>query len=311
MTAMEQPKRLGRGLEALLGPVNKEQAAASGALREIPLAQISPNPYQPRTRFDDAALAELTESIRASGLLQPIVVRAAGPGKYQIIAGERRWRAVTALGLATVPAVVKTADDKTLLTLAMIENVQRHDLSSIDEALGYKRMQDEFGVGVSEIARLTGKNRSTVANLIRLLGLPPELQELVHEGRLTEGHARALLAFADVHEMRRVARETIDGGWSVRMVEAAARGEESSIAERDVADETPKPSAPPRHAVPSPLKVKTADVRRVEESLRRRLGTDVKVSTRRGGRGYVTLAFYSNDDLARLLELMLGESFGG
>jgi len=311
MSATEPSKRLGRGLEALLGPVNREVASASGALKELPLTQISPNPFQPRTRFDEAALAELTESIRASGLLQPIVVRAAGPGKFQIIAGERRWRAVTALGWATVPAVVKTADDKTLLTLAMIENIQRHDLSSIDEALGYRRMQDEFGVGVSEIARLTGKNRSTVANLVRLLGLPDDIQQMVHQGQLTEGHARALLAFTEVDEMRRVAREAGDGEWSVRMVEAAARGESPSVDTVEYTEHTPKTSRADGKTKGSTLKVKSADVRRVEEALRKKLGTDVKVSTRRGGRGYVTLAFYSNDDLARLLEMLMGEPYDG
>jgi len=311
MSAAEPPKRLGRGLEALLGPSNREQASTSGSLKELPLTQISPNPFQPRTRFDEAALAELTESIRASGLLQPIVVRAAGPGKFQIIAGERRWRAVTALGWTTVPAVVKSADDKTLLTLAMIENIQRHDLSAIDEALGYRRMQEEFGVGVSEIARLIGKNRSTVANLVRLLGLPDDIQQMVHRGQLTEGHARALLGFADVAEMRRVAREALDGEWSVRMVEAAARGEPPSVDATQHTERNPQPAKADGKANTSTLKVKSADVRRVEEALRKKLGTDVKVSTRRGGRGYLTLAFYSNDDLARLLEMMMGEPYDG
>lgn len=313
MSTTEQNKRLGRGLEALLGPVNREAEKASGALKELPIGQIEPNPFQPRTRFDETALAELTDSIKASGLLQPIVVRQASPGRYQIIAGERRWRAVRSLGWANVPAVVKTADDRTLLTLAMIENLQRHDLSPIDEALGYKRMQDEFGVGTAEIARLTGRNRSTVANLLRLLGLPDDIRELVHAGQLTEGHARALLAFADVAELRRVAKEAIEGQWSVRMVEAAGRGEEVAVANtksHSTESSAAVPAAPSTPRV-SKLKVASADVRRVEDALRKRLGTDAKVSTRRGGRGYVTLAFYSNDDLARLLELLLGESYAG
>lgn len=310
MSTTEQNKRLGRGLEALLGPVNRDAEKASGALKELPIGQIEPNPFQPRTRFDETALAELTDSIKASGLLQPIVVRQASPGRYQIIAGERRWRAVRSLGWTNVPAVVKSADDRTLLTLAMIENLQRHDLSPIDEALGYKRMQDEFGVGVAEIARLTGRNRSTVANLLRLLGLPDDIRELVHAGHLTEGHARALLAFAEPEELRRVAKAAIDGQWSVRMVEAAGRGEEVVPAATTVAaPEAPqKLAGRPRSGT---VKVASADVRRVEDALRKRLGTDVKVSTRRGGRGAVTLAFYSNDDLARLLELLLGESYSG
>lgn len=312
MSAAEQPKRLGRGLEALLGPVNKAQAEASGALRELPMAQIEPNPYQPRTRFDETALAELKDSIAASGLLQPIVVRQAAPGRYQIVAGERRWRAVKQLGWEKVPAVVKSADDRTLLTLAMIENIQRHDLSSIDEALGYRRMQDEFGMAVTEIARLTGRNRATVANLLRLLQLPDDLQQLVHEHKLTEGHARALLGAADEATMRELANRAMAEGWSVRTMEAAVRGEGVGVATAtNYTESKPKNEVTSATARLTRPKLASADVRRVEDALRKKLGTDAKVKAGRGGKGSVTLAFYSNDDLARLLELLLGEAYSG
>src|SRR6478752_2517751 len=176
---MTETKRLGRGLEALLGSVSKEQAQASGALRDLPVGSIVPNPLQPRTHIDEAELVQLTASIEASGLLQPVVVRPRD-GHYELIAGERRWRAVQRLGWLKIPAVVKEADDRTLLTLALIENLQRDDLSPIDEAAGYQRLGEEFALPHTEIARLVGRNRTTIANLLRLLQLPAEVQSLVH-----------------------------------------------------------------------------------------------------------------------------------
>src|SRR6185503_15462729 len=187
---MSETKRLGRGLEALLGAVSREQAEASGALRELPIGSVLPNPYQPRTQVDENALIELTASIEASGLLQPVIVRPRN-GKFELIAGERRWRAIQRLGWAKIPAVVREVDDKTLLTLALIENLQRDNLTSIDEASGYQRLGEEFKIPQAEIARLVGRNRSTVANLLRLLKLPEEVKNLVQERKLSEGHARA------------------------------------------------------------------------------------------------------------------------
>jgi ParB family transcriptional regulator, chromosome partitioning protein len=221
---MSETKRLGRGLEALLGAVSRDQAEASGSLRELPIGNVVPNPYQPRTHVDEAGLTELTASIEASGLLQPVIVRSKN-GKFELIAGERRWRAVQRLGWAKIPAVVREVDDKTLLTLALIENLQRDDLTSIDEAAGYQRLGEEFKLPQAEIARLVGRNRSTVANLLRLLKLPDEVKALVQEGKLSEGHARALLAVEKEPELLRLAREAAAQGWSVRDTEARARGE--------------------------------------------------------------------------------------
>jgi len=294
---MSDAKRLGRGLEALLGPVSREQAQASGALRELPVGAIRPNPFQPRTHFDPAELTDLTRSIESSGLLQPIVVRSAGPGVYELIAGERRWRAVQQLGWASVPSVVKEADDRTLLTLALVENLQRDDLSPIDEAVGYQRLLDEFAVPQQELARMVGRDRSTVANTLRLLKLPESVRVLVHEKKLSEGHARALLALENRVAIERLATETVAGGWSVRELEARVRGD------RPPARRARAPGAEARNP--------TADVRRVEEALRQRLGTDVRVTAKRRGRGLVTLSYYSNDDLARLLEIILGTPFSG
>ncbi|HEU5259992.1 MAG TPA: ParB/RepB/Spo0J family partition protein [Gemmatimonadales bacterium] len=292
---MTEVRRLGRGLEALLGPISREQAEASGALREVPVAQIHPNPYQPRSQIDEVALAELAASLEASGLLQPIVVRPASGG-YQLIAGERRWRAAQRLGWPAIPAVVKEVNDQTLLTLALIENLQRDALSVIDEALGYRRLMDEFAVAQTEVARLVGRNRSTVANILRLLRLPDEIRQLVHEGKLSEGHARALLALENDDTMVRVARQAVAEGWSVREVETRVRGEGR-----------PSPAARRRRD----SRALGADGRRVEEVLRRRLGTDVRIHPRRRGRGFLTIQYYSNDDLGRLLELMLGEPYSG
>ncbi|MBA3258469.1 MAG: ParB/RepB/Spo0J family partition protein [Gemmatimonadales bacterium] len=297
---MSETKRLGRGLEALLGPVSREQAEASGALRELPMSSLRPNPYQPRTRVDETALAELTASIEASGLLQPVVVRPRN-GAYELIAGERRWRAAERLGWSRIPAVVRDVDDQTLLTLALIENLQRHDLSPIDEAAGYRRLGDEFRLPQSEIARVVGRNRSTVANLLRLLQLPEEIQAMVHQGDLSEGHARALLGVGDPKRMLELAREAVTNGWSVRQTEGAVAGQ------RDGSVPPPSPGASRK----TQRGTTPADVKRVEDALRKHLGTDVRVTSRRRGRGFLTVSYYSNDDLARVLELILGAPFQG
>jgi ParB family chromosome partitioning protein len=304
---MSEGRRLGRGLEALLGPISKEQAQAEGALRDLPLRSVKPNPFQPRTQFDEAAHGDLVSSIEASGLLQPVVVRPKDGG-FELIAGERRLRAVQQLGWKTIPAVVKDADDRTLLTLALIENLQRHDLSAIDEALGYQRLIDDFGIAHAEVARLVGKSRSTVANLLRLLKLPEPVRAMLHDRLLSEGHARAVLALDGDAAMVEMARRVVSENWSVRDTEAAVRGDREggageSDAGRDAGGTRRKPGSS-AGAVP-------ADVRRVEDALRKRLGTDVKVATKRNGRGSVSIAFYSNDDLARLLDLILGEPFTG
>ncbi|HEV7366394.1 MAG TPA: ParB/RepB/Spo0J family partition protein [Gemmatimonadales bacterium] len=303
---MSETKRLGRGLEALLGSVSREQAQASGALRELPVGNVLPNPFQPRTHIDEAELGELTASIEASGLLQPVIVRPRN-GKYELIAGERRWRAVQSLGWPKIPAVVRDVDDQTLLTLALIENLQRNDLTAMDEAAGYHRLEEEFKLPHAEIARLVGRNRSTVANLVRLLKLPDEVKSLIHERKLSEGHARALLPVSDETEMVRLANEAVDKGWSVREIEARTRGD-GPRPSAAVADSVAP--APEQRARPQP-KMASAEVRRVEDALRKRLGTDVRVTSRRRGRGFISISYYSNEDLARVLELMLGEPYAG
>jgi ParB family chromosome partitioning protein len=299
---MTETKRLGRGLEALLGPITKDDAIANGGLRELAVSAIGPNPYQPRRDFNEPELQELAASIEASGLLQPVVVRARPNGKYELIAGERRWRAVQRLGWAKIPAVIKDVDDRALLTLALIENLQRDDLSPLDAGLGYQRLMEEFKIPQQEVARLVGKDRSTVSNTLRLLRLPADVQGLLQQRKLAEGHGRALLALNDPREITRLARECAAAEWSVRDLEARVRGEQVQGA--------PAPRRTIRRPKPE-VRNPSADVRLVEDALRKRLQTDVRVTARRRGRGAVTIHYYSNDDLARLLELILGAPFTG
>ncbi|HEY3934468.1 MAG TPA: ParB/RepB/Spo0J family partition protein [Gemmatimonadales bacterium] len=295
---MSESKRLGRGLEALLGPISREQAEASGALRDVAVGSISPNPYQPRRSFDEAGLTELAASIDSSGLLQPIIVRAVG-SRFELIAGERRWRAVQRLGWSKVPAIVRDFDDRTALSLALIENLQRDDLSALDAAHGYQRLVTDFQLNPTDVAKLVGKDRSTVANTMRLLKLPLDVQGLLQARKLTEGHARALLAVTDPIKVSRLAQQVVERGWSVREVEALVRGEPP---ERQRTRMMKKP------AVHKPA---TSDARRVEDALRQHLGTDVRLTAKRRGRGLVSISYYSNDDLARLLEIILGHPFEG
>lgn len=292
MTEARGRRRLGRGLEALLGP-SVEEAQANGSLRTVRLADVQPNPYQPRRSFPEEALAELAESMRTSGLLQPIVVRPCQDGKFELIAGERRCRAAERLGWTEIDAVVRNADDRTMLAMALVENLQRDDLSPIDEARAYQRLMSEFHVSQGEVATLVGRARPTIANAVRLLGLPEDVQHLVHERRLTTGHAMALLQLPKAVDIRRLARVAVERGLSVRELEDAARREGGT------------PRAKTRRARGARL---DPELRRVEDALRRRLQTDVFLVTRGKG-GRIMVSFYSNDDLERVLELILGEAY--
>lgn len=298
---MSETRRLGRGLEALLGPISKETAEVQGTLRELPVTAVRPNPFQPRREIDQAALDELAASIQASGLLQPIVVRA-HRGAYELVAGERRWRAVQQLGWAKVPAVLREVTDQELLTLALIENLQRDDLTPMDEARGFHRLMEEFKLAQGEVARLVGRSRPAVANTLRLLSLPEDVQARLDDRSLSEGHGRALLALGNAREVSRIAAQVVEHGWSVRETEALVRGE-------GPAAQVAKPRVIKRRR--DPVRTVHAEQRRVEDALRKFLGTDVRVTARRKGRGSVTIHYYSNDDLARLLELILGAPFDG
>lgn len=286
-------RRLGRGLEALLGIGTVEDAEREGLVRELPVDGIKPNRFQPRHAVDPASLAELKNSISANGLLQPVVVRQL-EGGYELVAGERRWRAIRALGWKKIPAVVRDVDDRTLLTLALVENLQRASLSPIDEAQGYERLAHDFALSHAAIAEAIGRDRSTVANAVRLLKLPKSVQQLVADETLSAGHARALLSLGDGKQIEQLARTCVAQGWSVREIERHARG----------APRSRKDGRGPRRAA-------SPEVRRIEEALRKRLGTDAAVVVTGKGRGHLQLRFYSEDDLARLLELILGRRWDG
>jgi ParB family chromosome partitioning protein len=292
----ESKRRLGRGLEALLGVGTVEEAEREGSLRELTVSDIKPNRYQPRRAFDPEQLKELKDSIAANGLIQPIVVRHAQRGDgYELVAGERRWRAVKELGWKKVPAVVRDVDEQTLLTLALVENLQRASLSPIDEAEGYERLAREFSLSHAQIAHAVGRDRSTVANAIRLLELPKAVQSLLDGGALSAGHARALLSLGDDREIAKVAREAVANGWSVRDTERRTRGEGGA---------KKKAAKAARKALPP-------EVRRIEDALRKKLGTDVAVSLSGKQKGQLAIRFYSHDDLARLLEVILGRRWDG
>ena len=295
----DKPRRLGRGLEALLGASatatqgTVAEAKERGELQQISLREIRPNPYQPRRTFNEQDLVDLESSLRTNGLLQPVTVRPAQGGKgFELVAGERRLRAATRLGWTAIPALVRNIDDRALLTLALVENLQRADLDPLEEAEGYQRLIDEFELTQQQVAEVVGKDRSTVANMLRLLGLPAVVRRMVQESQITLGHARALLALGDERAIVDLARKIVAEGLTVRDVERSAR--ERSQEKRPTRAKARKP------ADGTPI------TRRMEDDLRRHLQTDVKVAVTEGERGTITIAFYSADDLERVLDLVLG-----
>jgi ParB family chromosome partitioning protein len=259
----EKRKGLGRGLSALIGDPGMPAAAAPRATRELPIELIHPGRFQPRTRFDEAELDALAGSIREVGLVQPIVVRRRGPAAedYEIVAGERRWRAAQRAALHSVPVVVKEISDSQAMELALVENLQRADLNALEEAQGYRRLVDEFGQTQEQVAKIVGKSRSHVANTLRLLGLPEGVRLLVEDGRLSAGHARALLGAT---EPEKLARKIVDRGLNVRQAERLAQGK-------------PAKAAKLTDAAPAGPAQKDADTRALEANLSAALGLAVSV----------------------------------
>lgn len=285
MTPAGAKKRgLGRGLDALL----KEEPPPPAPVQALPVTSLRPNRLQPRTTFDEAAIEELAASIRIQGVVQPLVVTPDAEGTYTIIAGERRWRASRRAGLETVPVVVRTVtDDRELLELALVENLQRSDLNPLEEAEAYSALQEKFGLSHEEIAARVGKARTTITNSLRLLRLPEEVRELLREGRLTAGQARPLLGLATPEEQARLAERAVREGLSARDLERAASAKE--------AKETPK-SKPAR-----PVEVHAAAA---EEKLTSRLQTRVEIR-RRGKGGQLKIHFHSEEELMRLYDLLM------
>ena len=292
-------KRLGRGLDALLSertpkPVpteQSEQANASPPQNQgglvIDIDQVRPSPFQPRRIFDDDALTELANSIRNQGLLQPIVVRKRPQGGYELIAGERRWRAAQRAGLSTIPAVLKTVSDEEASALALIENIQREDLSALEEALGLARLRDEFQLTQQQIADAVGKSRVGIANLLRLLNLGSTAQRLLEEGKLEMGHARALLGLEGISQDQ-VAQQVADQGFSVRQTEALVRR----------VSQGGSPKASTRAAADS----KDADTRRLEQRITERIGAPATIKHSGDGRGALTIKYTNLDELQGVLK---------
>jgi ParB family chromosome partitioning protein len=286
------PRRLGRGLEALLGTSGGLASSDEGALKLIPIAQVARNPFQPRTEFNAEDLLELQESLKASGLLQPITVRRR-PGKdgFELIAGERRLRAASKLGWKEIPAIIREIDDKMLLTLALVENLQRSDLNPIEEGEGYHRLSHDFGLTQQQIAETVGKDRTTIANMLRVLQLPESARKLLQDGKLSMGHAKVLLGLDDSNKIVDLANEIMREGLTVRELEQRLR-------QVDGAPRKGKAGRPRTGDRQSP------EIRQIQDRLRRFLQTDATLTVGPNNRGTLTLHFYSADDLERLLDVM-------
>jgi ParB family transcriptional regulator, chromosome partitioning protein len=292
VAAEKTPRRLGRGLEALLGAAGGLASTDEGTLKSIPIAQIARNPFQPRKEFNAEELGELQESLKASGLLQPITVRRrAGKDGFELIAGERRLRAATKLGWKEIPAIIKEIDDKTLLTLALVENLQRTDLNPIEEGEGYEKLSRDFGLTQQQIAETVGKDRTTIANMLRVLHLPQFVRELLQKGELSMGHAKVLLGLEHPDRIIALARDILRDSLTVRELEQRLRHVGGFTKEK-------KAGRPRKGDRQSP------EVRRIEDRLRHFLQTDVAVNVGSKNRGSLTVHFYSADDLERLLDVM-------
>jgi len=290
---------LGKGLEALI-PESVPEAPrddagrADGGVASVPLSRVSPSADQPRKRFDDQSIAELAESIRRHGVIQPLILEADGAGGYRIVAGERRWRAASIAGLAEVPAIVKEYGLEKRLEIALVENVQREDLNPIDEAEAYRQLMEATGLTQDQVAERVGKSRPAVANALRLLGLPADAMEALRSGAISAGHARAILSAVDPAHRRTILRRAMDDGISVREAEAlaAACNNGGKPAERK----------PARTAEPRPL---DPNVAAIEQELIGRLGTKVAIKGD-ASRGSITIEYFSMDDLDRVFGIIAG-----
>lgn len=288
MANPEKRRNLGRGLSALIPPKPEAEAGASmvtgRGLKRLPIEEVLPSDAQPRQLFDEDGIDELAQSIKTHGILQPIVVRQRGAGQFEIVAGERRWRAAQRAGLKEIDAVITEVAEENTLTLALVENLQRRDLNAIEEAEAYQRLHKELGYSQGEIAEAVGKDRSTVANSLRLLKLPLAVRELVLEGGISMGHARALLALESDADIERLARKVMAGGLSVRDTERAVQSEKE---------------LPAGKKKRTPVKESQAE-KDVRMRLQRALGTKVELR-QRDGKGTFTVHFGSYDELDRLL----------
>jgi ParB family chromosome partitioning protein len=272
---------------------------------EIPVKELVPNPNQPRVHFDEESLSDLSASIQAIGVLQPLLVRQMPDGTYQLIAGERRWRAAQRAGLLTVPAVVKTTDDMSSVEQALVENLHRQDLSPLEEASAFQQLIDDFGLTHDDVAKRVGKSRSSVTNTLRLLSLPPAIQALLADGRLSAGHAKALLGTPDRAFQEQLARRASAEGWSVRAVEEAVRDRGDVGTTASTSGKTPSGTKPDSQGGSS--KLRPAGLMELEERIADYLATRVAVKMA-NKKGTITIEFADLEDLERLYYLMLGDN---
>lgn len=290
---------LGKGLSALLESSdtdvtsNVNPAATGGvvgSIAQIPLEQIEPNPFQPRVDFDDTSLGELSVSIKEQGIIQPITVRKLGYDKYQIISGERRYKASKLAGLKTIPAYIRVANDQGMLEMAIVENIQREDLNALEVALSYKRLIDECGLTQEELSERLGKNRSTVTNFLRLLKLPPDIQASVRDGKISMGHARAILGVDDIDKQLYIFREILNKNLSVRDVELLARetGNKSTIKKK-------------KEEMKDQL---SFEFSKIQNILTSHFGSKIQLQRANNGSGKIVIPFQNDEDLNRVLELL-------
>lgn len=303
---MSQPNKksaLGKGIRALLDNIDEEikapkasvpatagQVAPAAGITRVPVDQIEINPKQPRLDFDEQALKELSESIKLHDIIQPITVVKTAGNKYQLISGERRWRASKMAGLADIPAYIRTADNQEMLEMALLENLQRENLNAIEIAMSYRRLMDECELTQEQVAERMKKERSTVANYLRLLKLPPDVQKAVRDGQLSMGHARAIISLEHVDQQLYAFRETMSRGLSVRQVEQLVK---------DMAIE--KGSKPA--AVANSSKLPPA-YKRIEDNMASHLSTKVKLDRKKNGKGSIVIEFYTDEDLERIMDKM-------
>ncbi len=283
---------LGRGLDALISTNDEVQTSGSSSISEIPLQQIEANPNQPRREFDETALNELADSIRSLGIVQPITLREMENNRYQIIAGERRWRASQIAGLTTIPAYIRTADDENMMQMALVENIQREDLNAIEVALAYQHLIEKYDLKQEELSEKIGKNRTTIANTLRLLKLPAQVQMAIKNKRIDKGHARALLGLSDPALQVKLFKEIIDKNYSVRQVEEIVSqinmGESVKSGTKTLHDK--KAMLPEEFKI---LKTQLSDF----------FKTKVQMTCSQQGKGKISIPFNSEEELTRIIEL--------
>ncbi len=302
MSQLNKKQGLGKGIRALLDTIDDEintpkegVPAVSGqtgnSIARIPLDQIVVNPKQPRRDFEAGPLQELAESIKLHDVIQPITVIRTGPNNFQLISGERRVRASKMAGLKDIPAYIRTADSQGILEMALLENLQREDLNAIEIAISYRQLMDECGLTQEQVAERMKKERSTVANYLRLLKLPPDIQKAVRDGQLTMGHAKAIIGLEHVDQQLYVYRETVQKGLSVRQVE------------KIVKDMVAESSQPGSKITPIAIKLPIA-YKRIEDNMASHLSTKVKLDRKKNGKGKITIEFYNDGDLERIMDKM-------